>query len=80
MGEFHAAVSTLLDAFSQGIATIKTQKSRRTRHRSSGVASEARLSKSLKKNRNEVKNAYDRDLDRFGADFAIGDGTPTHSE
>ncbi|RDL40377.1 uncharacterized protein BP5553_00356 [Venustampulla echinocandica] len=74
MGEFHEAVSTLLDAFARGISIIKAQSSRREKDRSSTrKAAETRLSKSLKKNRTDVKNTYSRDLNRFGPGFAAGD-------
>ena len=85
MGEFHDAVATLLEAFGRGIDIIKSQRTRRkreqlpfepTKHRA-----ETHLSKSLKKNRVDVKNAYGRDLARHGRGFANGDGEklPLHA-
>ncbi|KAG9239256.1 hypothetical protein BJ875DRAFT_448827 [Amylocarpus encephaloides] len=73
MGEFHEAVSALLGFFTEGLSNIRALKEHRTGLRSSASTSEVRLTKSLKKNRNEVKSAYDRDLERFGAKFADGD-------
>lgn len=78
MGEFHAAVSSLLDAFARGISIIKTQRKRRKSGRiqidQSSKVAETHLSKSLKKNRTEVQSAYGKDLNRFGPGFAEGDG------
>lgn len=78
MGEFHDAVSTLLQAFGRGIDIIKSQRSRRKgeqlRVEASQKNAETHLSKSLRKNRNDVKNAYGRDLARHGPGFAVGDG------
>jgi ribosomal protein L13E len=78
MGEFHDAVSTLLEAFSCGIAIIKSQRGRRKREQlpldSTKKIAETHLSKSLKKNRTDVKNAYGRDVSRYGQGFAVGDG------
>jgi hypothetical protein len=77
MGEFHDAVSTLLEAFSRGIDIIQSQRGRRKREQlplqSSKKVAETHLSKSLKKNRTDVKKAYGRDLARFGPGFAVGD-------
>jgi hypothetical protein len=77
MGEFHDAVSTLLEAFGHGIAIIKSQRGRRKKEQlpleSSKKIAETHLSKSLKKNRTDVKKAYGRDLARFGPGFAVGD-------
>jgi hypothetical protein len=73
MGEFHESVSTLLGFFAEGLSNIRAQKEKQSRRR---LASEARLSESLKKSRNEVKSAYDRDLEKFGDSFAKGDGIP----
>ncbi|CAG8973584.1 hypothetical protein HYALB_00009653 [Hymenoscyphus albidus] len=74
MPEFHDAVVTLLDAFAHGISTIKTQKTRRPKNSSSSSPSPERLlSKSLKKNRNKVRTAYEQDFERFGSKFAVGD-------
>ena len=79
MGEFHNAVSVLLEAFARGIAIIKTQRGRRKKEHhqvdSPHKIAETHLSKSLKRNRTDVKNAYGRDLARFGPSFAAGDGT-----
>ncbi|KAH7418428.1 hypothetical protein BKA64DRAFT_564935 [Cadophora sp. MPI-SDFR-AT-0126] len=78
MGEFHGAVSSLLDAFARGIGMIKAQRKRRKAgHVSidqSSKAAETQLSKSLKKSRTEVQNAYGKDLNRLGSGFAEGDG------
>lgn len=77
MGEFHGAVSSLLDAFARGIGMIKAQRKRRKAgHVSidqSSKAAETQLSKSLKKSRTEVQNAYGKDLNRLGSGFAEGD-------
>lgn len=78
MGKFNVGVSTLLDAFSGGIAIIKSLR-RRRKQSGSVVASavkaeEARLSKSLKNNRAHVRTAYDRDVAKLGKKFAKGDG------
>jgi len=78
MGEFHDAVSTLLEAFARGISIIKIQRGRRKKEQlpieSTKKTAETHLSKSLKKNRSEVKDAYQRDLGRYGQSFAVGDG------
>ena len=78
MGEFHDAVSTLLDAFAHGVAMIKTQRGRRKKESipidSTTKSAETHLSKALKKNRVDVKDAYGKDLARYGPDFANGDG------
>jgi hypothetical protein len=78
MGELQNAVSALLDAFARGIAVIKTQRVRRKKEKvpidSTHKAAETRLSKSLKKNRADVQDAYGKDLARFGPGFAAGDG------
>lgn len=80
MGEFNAAVSILLEAFSSGIAIIKSLRRRRKESKSeidSAVkAEESRLSKSLKKNRVHVRSVYKTKLDRLGRRFADGDGEP----
>ncbi|KAG4435839.1 hypothetical protein IFR05_008665 [Cadophora sp. M221] len=77
MGELHGAVSSLLDAFARGIGIIKAQRKRRKSGRipidQSSKAAETNLSKSLKKSRTEVRNAYGKDLSRFGPGFAEGD-------
>lgn len=76
MGEFHDAVTKLLGAFSCGISMIKAQ--RRKKDQSlldpPSKKAETHLSKSLKKNRLEVENAYGEDLVRYGPSFADGDG------
>jgi len=78
MGEFHDAVSTLLEAFSRGIAIIKTQRGRRKQENlpldSTHKKAETHLSKSLKKNKVTVKGAYGRELSQVGPGFAEGDG------
>lgn len=78
MGEFHDAVSTLLESFARGISIIRTQRKRRKSGHipidQSSKNAETDLSKCLKKNRTEVKTAYGRDLDRSGPGFAAGDG------
>ena len=75
MSEFHEAVSTLLEAFAKGLSIVKAQKKRRSKDQASAKAApEAHLSKSLKKNRADVKNAFRRDLTQFGPEFAAGDG------
>lgn len=78
MGELQNAVSTLLDAFARGIAVIKTQRDRRKQEKvsidSTHKTAETRLSKSLKKNKADVRDAYRKDLARFGPGFAAGDG------
>ncbi|KAE8448189.1 hypothetical protein EG329_009793 [Mollisiaceae sp. DMI_Dod_QoI] len=75
MGEFHDAVTKLLGAFSCGISMIKAQ--RRKKEKSpldtTSKKAETHLSKSLKKNRLEVENAYGEDLIRCGPSFADGD-------
>jgi len=75
MSEFHDAVSTLLEAFARGLSIIKAQKKQRSKEQASTkTAPEAQLSKSLKRNRKDVKVAYNRDLAQFGHGFAAGDG------
>jgi len=78
MGEFHDAVSALVEAFSHGISIIGTQRGRRKKQQlaidSTTRSAEESLNKSLKKNKTEVKNAYGKDLARFGPGFAAGDG------
>ncbi|RDW84591.1 hypothetical protein BP6252_02181 [Coleophoma cylindrospora] len=77
MVEFHNCVSSLLDAFAHGIGIIKVQRRRRKEERiaidSDQKSAETKLSKSLKRSRLHVKNAYDRDLSRHGQKFAVGD-------
>jgi hypothetical protein len=75
MSEFHDAVSTLLEAFARGLSIIKAQKKRRSKElTSTKSAPEVQLSKSLKRNRKDVKAAYSRDLAQVGPGFAVGDG------
>jgi hypothetical protein len=77
MGGFHDAVSTLLETFARGIAIIKTQRRRRERENlplePTHKKAESHLSKSLKKNRVTVKDAYGRELSTVGSGFAEGD-------
>ncbi|KAF4635343.1 hypothetical protein G7Y89_g2762 [Cudoniella acicularis] len=58
MGEFHDAVSTLLDAFARGISIIKTQSQHGKDRSRTRITADSQLSRSLKNNRAEVKNAY----------------------
>ena len=78
MGEFHDAVSTLLDAFARGITIIKCQRGRRKREQlpiePTKKHAETHLSKSLKRNRTDVRDTYQRDLKHYGPGFAVGDG------
>jgi hypothetical protein len=78
MGEFHEAVFALLQAFGRGVDIIKSQRGRREREQlpiePTKKNAESHLSKSLKKNRIDVKEAYGRDLARHGPGFALGDG------
>jgi len=80
MGEFNAAVSTLLEAFSSGIAVIRSLRRRRKENKSEidavVKAEESRLSKSLKKNKVDVRSVYKSKLERLGRRFADGDGKP----
>lgn len=82
MGELHGAVSSLLDAFARGIGIIKAQRIRRKSGRIAidkpSKVAETHLNKSLKKSRTEVRNAYGKDLSRFGPGFAEGDGKHPH--
>jgi hypothetical protein len=73
MGDFHTAVSTLLDAFARGLAVIRRKKERLPQDSTQRDA-DKQLSRSLRKSRADVKNAYGRDLARFGPGFAVGDG------
>ncbi|KUJ20878.1 uncharacterized protein LY89DRAFT_729697 [Mollisia scopiformis] len=75
MGEFHDAVTKLLGAFSCGISMIKAQRRKKEQIPidSTSKKAETHLSKSLKKNRLEVENAYGEDLVRYGPSFADGD-------
>jgi hypothetical protein len=78
MGEFNAAVSTLLEAFGSGIAVIRSLRHRRKESKSqidpAVKAEESRLSKSLKKNRVDVRSVYESKLERLGYRFSDGDG------
>jgi hypothetical protein len=74
MVEFHDAVSSLLKAFARGIATIKRK---RDHQDATNSVADKSLSKSLRKSRKDVKDAYSRNLGRFGPGFAIGDGEST---
>jgi hypothetical protein len=80
MGEFYATVSTLLEAFGKGITIIRSLRRRRKESKaeidSAVKADESRLSKSLKKNRIDVRSAYKAKLERLGRQFADGDGKP----
>ncbi|KAH8791468.1 hypothetical protein BGZ57DRAFT_591245 [Hyaloscypha finlandica] len=77
MGEFHEAVFALLQAWGRGVDIIKSQRGRREREQlpiePTKKNAESHLSKSLKKNRIDVKEAYGRDLARHGPGFALGD-------
>lgn len=78
MGEFHDAVATLLQAFASGISIIKAQRVRRKHEKGAGSSDrksiERTLSRSLKRNRKEVKEAYERDVRALGTGFSAGDG------
>lgn len=78
MGEFHDAVSHLLQAFARGVSIIKTQRGRRKKNKilidSTAKSAEIHLSKTLKHNSAVVQDAYGKDLMRHGPDFAKGDG------
>jgi hypothetical protein len=78
MGDLHDAVAALLDAFARGISVIRAQRARRKEQQQPvdtvQKTAETHLRKSLKKNRAEVKEAYGRDLARYGPRFASGDG------
>jgi hypothetical protein len=82
MGEFHEAVTTLLHAFTSGISIIKTQRGRRKQDKISldpaRKEAESVLSKSLKRNRRQVKSAYEKDVETYGAGFRAGDGSLTN--
>lgn len=68
MGEFHDAVSTLLEAFGRGVLLIKTQRGKRKRASiqvdPTTKNAESTLSKTLKRSKVEVKNAYGQHLAR----------------
>jgi hypothetical protein len=78
MGDLHDAVAALLDAFARGISVIRAQRARRKEQQQPvetvQKTAETHLRKSLKKNRAEVREAYGRDLARYGSRFASGDG------
>jgi hypothetical protein len=78
MGELHEAVTALLDAFARGISVIRSQRSRRAEEQLPvdpvQSTAETHLRKSLRKSRSDVKEAYGRDLARYGSRFASGDG------
>ncbi|KAL3424769.1 hypothetical protein PVAG01_04050 [Phlyctema vagabunda] len=77
MGELQNRVSSLLEAFSQGKEILKVQRWRRKENRRAidvkQKGAETKLSKSLGKDRLQVKDAYGKDLSRYGHDFAAGD-------
>ena len=79
MGELHDAVIALLDALAHGIAVIRAQHSRRKKERLPvdpvQQTAETHVRKSLKKSEADVKEAYTRDLARYGPRFAAGDST-----
>jgi hypothetical protein len=81
MGDFHDAVSSLLDAFARGISIIKTQRGRRKAEKidldPTSKSAEVHLSKTLKHNQVVVQDAYGKDLVRHGPEFAKGDGMST---
>lgn len=72
MGDFHHAITTLLDAFSRGLGVIKRKKHSSPAD-STQKEDDRRLSKSLCKSRADVREAYSRDLARFGNGIAVGD-------
>lgn len=78
MGEFHNVVSMLLDAFAQGLLILGTKRKRKRAERldtdPAQKTIETHLSKSLRRGRADVKEAYGRDLGRIGPQFATGDG------
>lgn len=71
MGEFHDAVTTLLEAFSRGLAVIKRK---RAISSSTDKSKDLTLKKSLKRSRSDVQTAYGREMGRVGPGFANGDG------
>jgi hypothetical protein len=77
MGEFHDAVTTLLDAFTSAIGVIKVQRGKRKTARiaidSERKEAESYLSRSLKRSRRDVKHAYERDAKALGDGFRNGD-------
>ena len=78
MGEFNDTVATLLQAFTNGLAIIRSIRHRRKENKvevDSGIKTdEMRLRKSLKKNRADVQSAYALDLAKIGQRFSEGDG------
>ena len=78
MGEFSDAVSALLQAFTNGLAIIRSIRHRRKEplvEVDSGLKKdELRLRKSLRKNRADLRNAYAHDLAKLGQSFSEGDG------
>lgn len=78
MGEFHDAVSALVEAFSHGISIIGTQRGRRKKQQLAidlpTKTAEENLNRCLKKNKSDVKKTYEKDLARIGPGFASGDG------
>ena len=78
MGEFNDAVGTLLQAFTNGLAIIRRIRQHRKENKlevdSRVKKDELRLRTSLKKNREDVKNAYALDLAKVGQRFSEGDG------
>lgn len=80
MVDFSTTVSTLLEAFSSGIAIIKSLRRRRKESKlvidTTVKAEESRLGKSLKKNRLDVRSVYKTKSERLGRRFADGDGKP----
>lgn len=77
MGEFHDAVTTLLDAFTSAIGVIKVQRGKRKTARvaidDERKEAESYLSRSLKRSRRDVKHAYERDAKALGDGFRNGD-------
>lgn len=78
MGEFNDAVTSLLQAFTSGLAVLRSIRHRRKESMvevDPGLKKdELRLRKSLKKNRADVRNAYAQDLAKIGLSFSEGDG------
>ena len=77
MGEFHEAVTTLIDAFTSAISVIKVQRGKRKSARvpidPERKEAESALSQSLKKSRRDVKHAYEKDVELLGDGFRNGD-------
>jgi hypothetical protein len=78
MGELNEVVVALLEAFSGGLAIIKTLRHRRKEAKAkidtATQSEELRLRRSLKKNREDVRSVYSKDLEKLGSKFAEGDG------